>query len=571
MALLSLLNIAALSVAIVAQTPASTPPNSYPHEYEGQPAGDYSPAWQNYFEVTEPLPNITFDHTRNFAGNIGVQREGHPNNTLFFWAAEKSNGSLTAEDSIEPWGIWLNGGPGSSSMTGFFWENGPYRIQPDTSITKNNYSWNTLADYIWVDQPVGVGYSTADTDGYIFDEDQMGRDFMGFLSNLVKVFPALATRPLYLTGESYAGTYIPYIMKTYFGLENPPVNIAKFAIGNGVLASRQVAQFLPVLTSIKTYPQLIGYDQGVYNYFEEQSNLCGYNVSLTYPQDGLIPSVPYDIPNIFPWSFNTPPEEGGQEAPPELALEKRSDIVKRNMTWLQANGTIDPFYRCDLMTELRLYAFNYSTPYIGTAFDFYDMTNALSPPPAMNGTIFLGDARTRKAIHAPTSKDWVSYFTFPFGDKGVLDPSPEPMVFLTELASNASSEIAIQNTTFGGIQGFTKQPSTPWYDDSGVFAGIIHQERNWTYALLDGAGHLAPMDKPEAALTFFREFILGNNATGLVADDGVVGGENATLARDYLRGSDEIFTGSGSTQGSYTFPTETRSAWDAFMAAKETA
>ena len=63
----------------------------------------------------------------------------------------------------------------------------------------------------------------------VHDEDEMGRDFvrttrshvdlaillipsrghqMGFLSNLVKVFPSLKTRPLYLTGESYAGTYI---------------------------------------------------------------------------------------------------------------------------------------------------------------------------------------------------------------------------------------------------------------------------------------------------------------------------------------------------------------------------
>lgn len=111
------------------------------------------------------------------------------------------------------------------------------------------------------------------------------------------------------------------------------------------------------------------------------------------------------------------------------------------------------------------------------------------------------------------------------------------MVFLTELASNASAHnisvviysgnndfiaahtgsesmltthsrgaaisygrllVAIQNTTFGGTQGFSKQPSTAWYDDSGLFAGIIHQERNWTYALFEGAGHLVPMDKPEA-------------------------------------------------------------------------
>jgi len=77
------------------------------------PDTEYGPAWQSYFEVTEPLPNITWDLGRSFAGNIPVQRAGHPNDTLFFWAFEKENGSLTAaagDLSEEPWGIWLNGG-----------------------------------------------------------------------------------------------------------------------------------------------------------------------------------------------------------------------------------------------------------------------------------------------------------------------------------------------------------------------------------------------------------------------------------------------------------------------------
>jgi len=49
------------------------------------------------------------------------------------------------------------------------------------------------------------------------------------------------------------------------------------------------------------------------------------------------------------------------------------------------------------------------------------------------------------------------------------------------------SLVVIQNTTFGGIQGFTKRPSTPFTDDEGNFTGIIHQERNITYALFEGA------------------------------------------------------------------------------------
>ena len=56
------------------------------------------------------LPNVTFTLTRSFAGNIPVNRAGHPNDTLFFWAFEKANGSLTSTSSTDPWLIWLQGG-----------------------------------------------------------------------------------------------------------------------------------------------------------------------------------------------------------------------------------------------------------------------------------------------------------------------------------------------------------------------------------------------------------------------------------------------------------------------------
>lgn len=86
---------------------------------------------------------------------------------------EKEQGSLTAgvEDTITPWQIWLNGGPGSSSLVGFFFEvnrfvivpttfvdassqNGPIRLNADYSASPNNYSFDKLADTVWIDQPV---------------------------------------------------------------------------------------------------------------------------------------------------------------------------------------------------------------------------------------------------------------------------------------------------------------------------------------------------------------------------------------------------------------------------------
>ena len=65
----------------------------------------------------------------------------------------------------------------------------------------------------------------------------------------------------------------------------------------------------------------------------------------------------------------------------------------------------------------------------------------------------------------------------------------EPNVGLLHLISLIQPHeisVVIQNTTFGGIQGFTKRPNTPFTDDKGNFAGIIHQERNITYALFAG-------------------------------------------------------------------------------------
>jgi carboxypeptidase D len=65
------------------------------------------------FEVTDRLPNVTFSLSRQWAGNVAVGRKGSPDDSLFFWAMEKENGSLTAkagENSDAPWGVWLNGG-----------------------------------------------------------------------------------------------------------------------------------------------------------------------------------------------------------------------------------------------------------------------------------------------------------------------------------------------------------------------------------------------------------------------------------------------------------------------------
>jgi len=580
---------------------------------------------------------VSFTLGRNWAGSIPVNRAGRPNNTLFFWGFEKENGSLTAaagERSDEPWGIWLNGGPGSSSMLGLMFENGPLHIAEDESIFQNNFSWNHLADYIWVDQPVGTGFSTVDSQGMVKDEDEMGQDFMGFLENLVKVFPSLKTRPFYLTGESYAGTYIPYITKTYFGLTDPPVNLRKIAIGDGTIGSGAVFEELPVMEVIETYPQLIGYDPQVYEYFKGQAHLCGYDINLTYPQGSKFPTLrppgfgASSALDRYTRLANTPKirtktallresharfaqnvaSEGKRSSLTRRDLDEKRDQVavkrdawiveKRDLTGRGNDTTLDPMYGCDLYSEMLDYAMNFSIPWNATltknllGFDVYDVPDALNPEVPTEAAFYMNNNATVPAIHAPTSKLWQDSVNYQFGGPGGQDPSVEPMAFLDDLATNATnrgvaiviysgnddslvahrgSEVVIQNTTFGGIQGFSRKPSTPWFDDNGNFAGIVHQERNWTFVLVAGAGHLVPQQQPERAFVMLREFILGSNQTGLVTNSSgsisVVGGESTTLyANGILPGQDGIFVGSSQTQSTFTYPSATIAAWSSFAA-----
>lgn len=69
----------------------------------------------------------------------------------------------------------------------------------------NPYSWNTKATVVWVDQPVGTGFSYADKDVYERDEDEVAADVFSFIQGYFKKYPALKKLPLFITGESYGG------------------------------------------------------------------------------------------------------------------------------------------------------------------------------------------------------------------------------------------------------------------------------------------------------------------------------------------------------------------------------
>ncbi|KAG8818982.1 hypothetical protein FRC17_010641, partial [Serendipita sp. 399] len=383
------------------------------------------------YRVTTPLQNVTFTLPGMYAGSISVDRSGHPNNTLFFVGFETSNGSLTAaenERSNEPWLIWLNGGPGSSSMYGLFAENGPMLLAygegqttgPRRAIQENPWSWHKQADIIYVDQPVGTGYSTVDTSGFVADEDQMAQDFVNFLKNLASIFPSLKHRPLYLTGESYAGTYIPYIAKalTIDRTTPVPVNLAKIVIGDGTIGNYGAFTEYSTISLIQSFPQLIGFQPSVYEYFVEQYNLCGYNLTLEYPASNPYPPIrdPYEDNGVTSKKGEEPPAIANSRwrgldalAMIQESLElfkishedKRADeisiggmrFVKRQQTSpgpsLAPIGTINPRYGCFLMEELWEYVTDYVVPWRRVDVNVYRISDALYPAAVNNPAAYL--------------------------------------------------------------------------------------------------------------------------------------------------------------------------------------
>ncbi|CAA0815034.1 Serine carboxypeptidase-like 48 [Striga hermonthica] len=139
----------------------------------------------------------------------------------------------------DPVVIWLTGGPGCSSELALFYENGPFHITDNLTLELNDFGWDKVSNLIYVDQPVGTGFSyTSDEDDIRHDEEGVSNDLYDFLQAFFKAHSELIGNDFYITGESYAGHYIPaFAVRVHQGNKNKEgihINLKGFAIGNGL-------------------------------------------------------------------------------------------------------------------------------------------------------------------------------------------------------------------------------------------------------------------------------------------------------------------------------------------------
>ncbi|CAJ0961952.1 unnamed protein product, partial [Mesorhabditis belari] len=197
------------------------------------------------------LPGLTF--TPNFKMYSGYLKAS-PGNNLFYWFVESQTNPTT-----DPLVLWLNGGPGCSSLGGFFQELGPLRNNPDgTTIFENIYAWNKYANVLFMEAPRGVGFSYRSNDvpeDNNYNDQYTASDNVLGLASFFQRFPEYNGRDFYITGESYGGVYIPTLTdalikkiqdKTY-----PNIKLAGIGIGNGELSEIQQINSAISLTYFK--------------------------------------------------------------------------------------------------------------------------------------------------------------------------------------------------------------------------------------------------------------------------------------------------------------------------------
>ncbi|XP_057955749.1 serine carboxypeptidase 1-like [Malania oleifera] len=170
---------------------------------------------------------------RQFSGYVKVDPEA--GKELFYYFVESPKNSST-----NPLVLWLNGGPGCSSFGyGAMMELGPFRVNSDNkTLIRNKYSWNNVANVLFLESPAGVGFSYSNTTSNYNQtgDTSTAKDAYTFLINWLERFPQYKTRGFFIVGESYAGHYVPQLAHTIL-LNNKNknktiINLKGIAIGN---------------------------------------------------------------------------------------------------------------------------------------------------------------------------------------------------------------------------------------------------------------------------------------------------------------------------------------------------
>jgi len=171
--LLSLLSLLVLVVVASAQQQGPGSPLFLSQYLPSNPAG------------ARQASQVSLGNTTGYSGYFTVNETTGSN--MFFWYFPAQNPNVANPPLL----MWLQGGPGASSMFGLFNENGPFTVAADgETLVANPYTWNVNFSMLYVDNPVGAGFSfTTSDEGFVQNQDDVANDLYSLLTQFFQVFP----------------------------------------------------------------------------------------------------------------------------------------------------------------------------------------------------------------------------------------------------------------------------------------------------------------------------------------------------------------------------------------------
>ncbi|XVF01776.1 hypothetical protein REPUB_Repub04eG0118400 [Reevesia pubescens] len=417
---------------------------------------------------------------KQYAGYITVNKSH--GRALFYWFFEAET---TPEE--QPLLLWLNGGPGCSSIGyGEAEELGPFFPQKDTETLKlNPHRWNKAANLLFIESPVGVGFSYTNTSS---DLEELGdkitaKDSYTFLVNWFKRFPQFKSHDFYISGESYAGHYVPQLAEAIFDSnqhvpKSDYINLKGFIIGNSLLDDETDQ------TGMVDY----AWDHAVISdqVYKDIKIKCNFSSTYTSMECNEALNAYFDVYKIIDmYSLYAP------------------NCVSNSSSSRQRHGIQG------------------IAPQILSKFDGWHMRPAGYDPCLSDYTeVYFNRPDVQKALHANVTK--ISYPWTHCSDsilfwkdapasmlptiKKLVDGGLRIWVF----SGDTDGRIPVTSTrlTLNKLGLKTIEEWKPWYTNNKQVAGwTIEYDQGLTFVTIRGAGHQVPTFKPREGLQLVRHFL----------------------------------------------------------------
>ncbi|KLJ13533.1 hypothetical protein EMPG_11527 [Blastomyces silverae] len=493
----------------------------------------------------------------SYAGLIPIpgREEG---NALFFWLFEAEN-----YENDENLIIFFKGGPGCSSVIGALSENGPLAFVENDSIPiPNPHSWTKWGNVLYIDQPVGTGFSTSSSLEPIATNEEVTSNLYTWLTEFYREFPYLLEKKTHLMGESYAGIFVPYFAsKIVEHQDSLPINLQSISIGNGIIGNNAVMADVTVGAYLEMHAHSLNIPQDIIDSFSLADHICKFDAVLDeaneYPPLGPI-SVPGNPENLNFRRDEPCRAQSDSDAGPMAECNIYPTAPSAVMESILNSTCHGP---CATFSTAADY-FETRSNLTHDCFNLYNIKydcNTFSPLDAL--TAYLNRADVQTSLHIPqphpkakSTKSENKPYPFQACNSAIIRsllgptnrPTPPAYSIIPELISthNISThiyhgkldmlvnhiavEVVLQNMTWNGLQGFQRRPGTPFSfrnSSSGArstesspndgtnnsSAGIWTAERGLTYHLFNEAGHGVPSDQPEEMFWYVKEVVLGGS------------------------------------------------------------